>query len=382
MNVFQWHMLRRLALYTAAITTVLTFVVLACNPFELFELWSLGTLPFDHFMFANLLAIPTLLCQTGPIGVMIATGVLYCRWLNDNEILSLRNVGLSDWSIAVPGIVMGAIATLYMALTTLYLMAATFGTFADIIFVASTRFPYHGLTPGYLNDIGPDVAMSFERWTSSDTVEGIRLIDWRTPGTSVDIHAESGQFVENDAGAFAILVNGKYLRRRTDGGNAEPVAFEEMSVMIRPHADLSERYRGSFEQRIDRLINPPTYIQRKVQEWPEWVAEGHQRVITPLLCLNYVSLTLGFLLTAPKTRSGLIVRMFALAATILLLHYAMLIMHQRIVLDPKLLPLFYIFAFAPAAAGAALVASTNRARSPRLARLATQLLARPLRPSK
>jgi lipopolysaccharide export system permease protein len=362
MNVFQLYMLGRLAFYTVAITAVLSLAVLALNPFELFEFWTLGTLPLDRMVLANVMAIPLLLCQTGPIGVTIATIVLYCQWTSDNQILSLRSIGLSDWSIAAPGIVVGAIATLLMALTTLYLMAATFPTFADIVYAASSRFPYHGLTPGYLNYVGPDVALSFERWSSSNTAEGVRVLDWRTPGVSVDIHAETAQFVEGEAGAVAMLFNGTYLRRNSDTESTEPVVFEEMSVMVRPRIDTSSRGKGIFEQRIDHLINPPTYIQREVQQWPEWVAEGHQRFVTPMLCLNYVLLSLGVLLTGPRTRSGMILRLGALSFALALLHYAMLITHQQVVYFPRYLPLLYVFAFVPAAAGAALITLKNRAK--------------------
>jgi lipopolysaccharide export system permease protein len=379
MNVFQWYMFRRLALHTALITAVLTIVVLACDPFELAGLWTLGTLPLGRLALANILAIPTLLCQTGPIGVTIATIALYCRWISDHQILSLRNAGLSNWSIAAPGIAVGAIATIFMAVVTLYLMAATFPTFEDIIYVASSRFPYHSLTPRYLNYVGPDVALSFERWTSSNTVEDVQLFDWRNASATVDIHAENAEFIESEAGDFILMSNGSYSRRHTDGANAEPVAFEEMSVMVRPHADVSSRELISFEQRIDRLIDPPPEIREQPGVWPGWMAEGHQRVITPLLCLNYVALSLGVLLTMPQTRSPTIWRLAALALGLTLLHYGKLIMHKEIMLFPGLLPLFYVFAIAPAAAGAALVAWRDRVRPSQSMRSVAQLLTRQLR---
>jgi lipopolysaccharide export system permease protein len=374
MNVFQWYMFRRLALHTALITALLTIAVLACDPFGLAGLSTLGTLPLGRLALANLLAIPTLLCQTGPIGVTIATIALYCQWISDNQILSLRNAGLSNWSIAAPGIAVGAVATLFMAVATLYLMAATFPTLADITYVASSRFPYQRLTPGYLNYAGPDVALSFERWTSSNTVEGVQLFDWRKSSTTVDIHAENAKFVESEAGDFILMSNGSYSRRRTDAANAEPVAFEEMSMMIRPHPDASSREQISFEQRIDRLLDPPPEIRQQAGVWSGWMAEGHQRVITPFLCLNYVVLSLSVLLTAPQTRSRLIWRLAALGLGLTLLHYGKLVTHQEIIVHPGLLPLFYVFAIVPAAAGAALVALRNQVRPPQLMRWVAQLL--------
>src|SRR5690242_7569804 len=141
MSLIQWHMLRALIAYTAAIAVGFSLLIMIVNPFGLYDLLSSGAMPFDQFIRANLLTLPTILCQTVPIAAGLATIKLYHRWISDNEVICMRAAGMTDWSIALPGILAACLASILAGAMSLFFLAATFPSLSDIVFVAKFAPP-------------------------------------------------------------------------------------------------------------------------------------------------------------------------------------------------------------------------------------------------
>ena len=366
MNTAQHFMLRRIIFYTAAMAAILSIAIVLINPEGLFDLLTGGSVSFGEFLIISALFLPTVFCHAGPMSVAIATIFLYNFWLADREVMSLRAAGLCEWSIAWPGITAALLATALTACVTILILPLSAGKLFDIVYVASHNLPHRMLKEGSFNPVTPGVSLSFRRWQGDSVIDDVTIYDSRIPDTFKLIRAESGHFVPSARGDVLELQNGTFTRLSDASDISGPFKFDHL-VMPLGHAriDASSRDKTWFEQQIWRLLNPPANVEPNSPDWRGWVSEGHQRIITPLLCLNYVLLSLGFILRTPPTRRSATYRLAGIAATLVLLHISMVIVHSMVLRNYHLLFVFYLFAIVPAAIGVALLWRGNRnLRSP------------------
>lgn len=364
MNIVQRHMLWRILLYFALVCISLTFAVMLLNMFGLFDLWQLGTLSTPDFLLTNLLTVAPIICQTGPISVTIAVVFVYHDWIRNSEIIALRAAGRSMRSIALPGIVAGMIALLCTGASSLYILGATFPTLAEIVFLSKVALPYTGLQQGVLNEIAPTTGLSFQNRRSANVLEGVTLLQWPEPGKLNVITAETGTLAKTAEGDILVLDNGT-MQRQIGEQKEGPFSFDRMSTLIRPVIGVEARGTGGYyEKHVTQLLAPPADPSVDEPEYPHRIAEGHQRIVTPLVCLNYVLLSLGILLSGTAPRRGLTFRVVAIGVAITTLHISMVITHGIVAHHPTLLPFFYLYALIPGSVGIMLLfAETGWIRS-------------------
>src|SRR5262249_59574652 len=126
MSVVQWQMLRVILGWTTATMMVLLVVVTLLDPFGLYELFSGGGLSLESFLLASVLGTPTLICHAGPLSTGIALIILYHRWIRDGQVVGMRSVGMSAWSISLPALLAVTITGGLTAASSLYLIGDTF----------------------------------------------------------------------------------------------------------------------------------------------------------------------------------------------------------------------------------------------------------------
>jgi len=363
MSVMQWHMLRALVAYTVALAAGLSVLIMIVDPFGLYYLLSSGAMPLDQFIRANLLTVPTVLCQTVPIAAGLATIKLYHRWIGDNEVICMRAAGMTDWSIALPGVLAACLASILAGAMSLFFLAATFPSLSDIVFVAKFAPPLSSLREQQVAEIAPKVSISFMRRSSAAVVKDVTFWDWSNPKKSTYIRAESGTFFTDDWGEFLLLQRGsvKSSVAGRDADDEEPVAFERMTLPLRPKIDLKLRGRGYYEEHVNLLLDPPAKVRNDPVEWRRWTAEAHHRIIIATLCLNYVLLVAGVMISARFQRVGILWRSASLVVVIFALYGLLIQAHVGVIYGVVPLALLYLFAVGPAAIGGYLLLMQSRA---------------------
>lgn len=358
MDIVQRHMLWRILLYFAAVCTSLTLAIMLLNTFGLFDLWRLGTLSTPNFLLTNLLTVAPIICQTGPISVTIAVVFVYHDWIRHSEIVVLRAAGRSLRSIALPGILAGMVALICTGASSLYLLGATFPTLAEIVFLSKVALPYGDLQQGVLNEIAPTAGLSFQHRHSANVLEDVTLLQWPEPGKLDVITAKTGTLAKTAKGDVLVLDDGT-MQQQIGEQKEGPLSFDRMDILIRPVIGVEARGTGGYyEKHVAQLLAPPTNSSVDDElEYPHRVAEGHQRIITPLVCLNYVLLSLGVLLSGAAPRQGLTFRVVAIGVAVTALHISMVITHGIVAHHPILLPFFYLYAVIPGSIGAVLLSA-------------------------
>jgi lipopolysaccharide export system permease protein len=341
-----------LAGWSAGLMIGLTAVVVMTDPFGLYDLFSSGLLPFRGYMLATLLAIPTILTQTGPLATALATTICYVRWTGNNEVVCMKAIGISVASIALPGIFCAIAASAVTATASLYLLAAAFPTLSNIVFTAKHALPFSTLAEGPMHETAPGMALSFQRRRTATIVYGVTIVDHATAGEFRVLHAVTGTFLEKPEGLFMLLEEGTMQRDKPD---AEPIAFNRTFVPLRPPVDLAMRGRGYYEEHITKLFNPPASVHSDPLEWRRWNTEGHQRIVTAVLCLDYALLALGILLPGASHRAGLALRLGAIALVVGLVHGSMIVVHSAVVQAQLPVAILYLYAVVPGLVGCSML---------------------------
>jgi lipopolysaccharide export LptBFGC system permease protein LptF len=244
----------------------------------------------------------------------------------------------------------------------LFFLAATFPSLSDIVFLAKVAPPLSSLREQQVTEIAPKVSISFMQRYSAAVVKQVTFWDWSNPNKSTYIEAELGMFFTEDWGDFVLLQRGK-LRSSIAGRDdeaEEPVAFERMALPLRPKIDLKLRGRGYYEEPLNLLLNPPAKAGNDPLEWRRWIAEGHHRIIIATLCLNYVLLAVGVMISARFQRVGILWRSVSLAVAIFALYGLLILAHVGVIYGVVPLWLLYLFAVVPAATGGYLLLRQSR----------------------
>lgn len=311
MTLMQRHMLLRLLSYGGMVTLVFTMVVMLVTTSRLFQLMAQGAMPFGRFSLALTMLLPMELYLEVPLTVTIAVIFAYHEWIRHNEILSLRNAGLTDRALAMPALMMAGVAMLFTALMSLYLLPISFRVFEDIRYNAG----YYNLTTnvlyeGYLQTIAPNLSLSFQKRLTSDAISGVTILDGRKADLFTYIFAERGRFVTQDTKPeperVILLEHGSYIVRHEPNEKVTPINFDDLVVPLQSTGDAvkARQWRGFFEERIDTLLDPPPEVRMNRVDYGQWIAEGHKRILMPILCVSYVLFALGVLLRFHYRRAG------------------------------------------------------------------------------
>lgn len=364
MKTISRYMYSRLILAMLAVMTVLGTMQVLEKSRDLYQLVLADVLSIGELLTLWGALLPVVFYHAGPEMVTLAVVTRYYLWRQHNEILTQRSAGRSCWQIALPGIAAGASMCLFSAVMSLYALPATFGTAEDIAAAAEIRITPSMLEESVENRVMPGVSISFKRWASTNTIEGVVMTNDRTPDEFVLVTAERGRFARMGTAYVLVFENGSSFTRSA-AGEVKHLMFEQLSVPLVASAARNHA-RGYYEESIGRLLNPPAEVQSDPRLRAAWVSEGHHRIINPLRCISGVLIVLGVLVPGRQGNTELIVR---LAAALGLsfgegaVATAVFAMAQR---DVEAAALFYLLPAASAALGALLLWAGDRPPKRRL----------------
>jgi lipopolysaccharide export system permease protein len=359
-------MASRLFALMTGLAVTLSLAILSINTHGMSELLTWGSVSIGDFMLGTAMLLPMVLTVVIPLATAAAITYGYHTWLNSGEIFALRAIGLSDGAIALPAVMLSAVAMVLTGVMSLYCLPTAFRTFEDIRYAATHALAFGALHEG-VNSLGSGRSLAFATRLSPSMVAGVTILDYRDPAQFVVITAEHGRFVEQTGSAPASLAlsKGDYLMRRLDD-RTERLAFDEMTVPLTALVP-ARLWRGFFEEHIGRLISPPADLSdtdRRLE-----IAEGHRRIVSPLLSLGYGLFACALMLRSKPRRPRATLRALAVFAIVVVWHSLMALGHGMVGRAIGLLPFFYASALLPAIAGLVELTRTALADPPRCMRL-------------
>jgi lipopolysaccharide export system permease protein len=274
----------------------------------------------------------------------------------------LRSAGQSSRQIACPGMIVAVLAGLFCALNSLCLLPRSWARLEDIRFATAADLSVDVLQPGYQQEIAPRLSVAFSRRSlDGTTLEDIVILDGRKEDAFTQIWARRGRVVESDGVSLLLLDSGAYFVRTARG--IKKVDFEAFSLSepIGVPGGAAQRPRGFYEEPVKQLLNPPIEVRNDPVVLAQWLAEGHRRIINPLLCVGNVVLVLGMLV--PRRHGVGQTLMFGLAVASAFatntLPGPLISMATR---NISLMPVLYLMPTVPAIVGGVLLAGSDMRR--------------------
>ena len=357
-------MLGRLTVTTAAIMSVIVVEQILEKSRKLYDLVMAGALPLHRLLLIWLHILPVIFYHASPEIVSIAVAWRYYQWIENNEVLTLRSTGRSCLQIACPGILAAIFAASFCALNSLCLLPPSWGSLEDIRLEAFAIPSVDALQPGYQQQIIPGFSVGFaRRGLDGTTLEDIVVLDGRKDNAFTDIWARRASLLRTGEDLLLLFESGAYIVRNATG--TEKVEFDTFSLPLGNGmlGATTARARGFYEEPVTRLLNPPSEVRNDLLVWAQWLAEGHRRIINPLLCVGNVVLVLGLLVPGRRgdvrLKTLLVLAVASALATNTLPDPIVLVAIRNI----DFLPLLYLLPAVPTIAGGLLVVGSDM-RSP------------------
>jgi lipopolysaccharide export system permease protein len=354
-------MLGRLIGAAAMIAAVIAVEEILRKSLPLYGLVVSGTLSVGQLFAVWLFVLPVVFYHATPEMASLAVAWMYHRWIDSNELLTLRGAGLSSAEIARPGIIVAVLAGLFCAVNSWYLLAPSWRGVEDVRHQALAHIGIALLRPGYQQQIIPGVSITYTRRGSDGaTLENVILLDRRKRHKAIDIWARRGGFAETGHGRLLWLEHGVYLVRR--GARMERVAFETFSIPLAFSilGEQSPRRSGVYEQAVGSLLVPPEAIREDPVRSAAWQIEGHHRLISPLLCCGSVVLVLGLMVPGRQSRFGSRIRFLLAVVLALATNTLPHPLFEIAVRNVELLPFLYLLPTLPGIVGVLLLVRGDR----------------------
>jgi lipopolysaccharide export LptBFGC system permease protein LptF len=357
-------MLGRLTVTTAAIMSVIVVEQILEKSRKLYDLVMAGALPLHRLLLIWLHILPVIFYHASPEIVSIAVAWRYYQWIENNEVLTLRSAGRSCLQIACPGILAAIFAASFCALNSLCLLPPSWGSLEDIRLEAFATPSVDALQPGYQQQIIPGFSVGFaRRGLDGTTLEDIVVLDGRKDNAFTDIWARRASLLRTGEDLLLVFDSGAYIVRNATG--TEKVEFDTFSLPLGNGmlGATTARARGFYEEPVTRLLNPPSEVRNDTLVWAQWLAEGHRRIINPLLCVANVVLVLGLLVPGQQGDVRLKILLVLAVASALATNTLPDPIVLMAIRNIDFLPLLYLLPAVPTIAGGLLLVGSDM-RSP------------------
>lgn len=340
------YMSQQIAVVTLFATVVLCVAVLLVQSVRLVDLIVNRGVGLSQFGYMASLMVPRFVALVMPIALFGATLFTYNRMINDSELVVLRSAGLSTWSLARPAlfVAFGACALCYAM--TLYLMPASAKELRLHLQETRSQWGAALLQEGKFTNVGEAVTIFVRERTAAGELRGILYHSQKDGEDEFTVIAERGAVVETDQGPRIVVLNG--TRQSFEDGRMHLVRFDRSTIDLGGNPDATDNYWDQPEERyLPRLLNPSETDPNDVYYREKLVAEGHGRLVLPILPLTYAALALAFMLRAQFSRRGNlggILSAVGVMTLVLIGHLSILNAAGR---NADLLPALWINALAP-----------------------------------
>ena len=268
-----------------AVTVTLVGIMWLFQTIRILELVINRGAPLADFMVMSVTVIPLWLTVAMPIGTFIAIIWVFHRSLADRELLVAQASGRSAHQLARAPMALGLLVTSFLVFNSVILLPFSFSIYKQIQFKLRNAIPTVMLQDNVFIDVVDGMTMLIGKKYDDGLAEDVFIHDERDNGAIVTLTARAGQFVEKDGQPAVILQDGQRVEL-TDAGNAgATLLFDTHTVFITPR-ERRQATRMPIEMNEDKIRNlldpatspSPGYVDQRV-------AEGHYRIVSPMLAL-------------------------------------------------------------------------------------------------
>jgi lipopolysaccharide export system permease protein len=346
------YIFRQLALGTALVSIALAFVVWLTQSLQFLQFVINKGLAVGAWLKLTMLLMPWFLSVILPAALFLVTLFIYNKLTVDRELVVVQAAGVSRLGIARPALIGGVGAMLLGYLLSLVIVPSSSRAFRELQWTIRNDVSQIMLREGAFNQLGKDLTVYVRGRDRNGDLLGVLIHDTRDATNNMTIMAERGAVGHDEKGARVLLFNGSRQQLAPGTGNLSVLYFDSYTLDFGTLQNTPEsRYQNNRERSTWWLLTVsenaamPGHIVRRMN------VEGHQRLAEPLHALGFTCIGLAFLLTGSFSRRGQTARIVGAIVTVVLTQAGALGAANLAGKDGTFIPLMYVVALLPIAAG-------------------------------
>ncbi len=272
---------------------------------------------------------PSILLLSLPMAILIAVFLTYGRMATDNEVVVLKNSGMSFIGISIASFTLSALCSLALFFVSLYILPLSMQSLKHTIHETIIKKASMTLEAGTFTDVFKGTTIFVKEIPSEDNFK--KIFVYRDSDKSMDkpvvIIAESGDMSSNpDEGLIKLSMNNGLIHSYRDK-KSSTITFSKYDFI------LTSGVKAINKLKPDEIETRELWNGRHSNA--SWGIELHRRLALPLACIIF-----GILGPALSSRIGKIGRLggFSVSLIILILFYTLLIMSEGLAESGKISP--------------------------------------------
>jgi lipopolysaccharide export system permease protein len=359
------YILRQLVTALLAVTTALVALIWLTQSLRFVELVVNRGLSMRVFLHLTSLLIPGFIAVILPITTFVVVQFVYQRLAGDRELTVMRSAGLSQWSLARPGLMLAAIAMAVSFMLNLWIVPYTSQAFREYQFELRNKVAAFLLQEGVFTAISDQLTVYVRTRDTDGTLHGIMVEDDRQTNTQATILAQSGQLLSTGDTPRVLLENGSREEIDSKTGRLDVLTFAEDTVdLSSAHGEDALRIREDSEMSMYELLHPnPAVVPER--DFGKLLVEANRRLSQPLTTMGFATVALFFVLTGSFRRAGNFLRPLVSVVTMVGLLALGLTAQSLATRHTVLVPIIWLQATLPGLVAAWLLFAPGLAPTPR-----------------
>ena len=343
LNLFITYIYRQLLGPFILIMLSMTGIAWLTQSLRFIELIVIKGLPINVFLNLTILIIPKLLVTIIPFVAFLAVLITYTRLNTESELISMKSAGMNNFKILLPAIIFGI---------TLGALTISIENYGSPYAYNKFKTLQHNIRNNYISTLFQEKVFSspikgltvfIKERDKIGNFQGILIHDERDANKTISIIAEQGKIVTTQEGARFALINGN-RQEVSKNKNISILYFNEYTLNITNYnIDNSPRFKEASERSFYELFNSEKNISALYKK--EFLAEGHKRIMTPIIVLIMVLIGAISSIIGRFNRKTSIKKIFYSISAALIIQIYIIASPQVMIQSPKLIPFLYIFIF-------------------------------------
>ena len=250
------YIFRNLAITTAFLTTVIVSLAMwLIKSLKLLEIVINGGAPLGIFLTLVALAMPTIVMIVLPIALFFAIAFIYNKLTADSELIVLRALGLSQWRLATPALLLGVIVAILVFLLNAFI--APWSQERSKSLQDLSRAQYNGvpLNEGVFNAIGDKMTIYVREREPNGDLLGILAYQEQSNGQPRTTVAKRGVLADGDQGPEIIVYDVSQQEVDLTTGRPRTTEFAQGAIPLQAVQEaLTERWKEPSERTLPELL--------------------------------------------------------------------------------------------------------------------------------
>lgn len=262
------------------------------------------------FIELSVLVMPSLLGIILPVSFFCAAIYALNRLHTDSELVVMWSVGMGRWGIAKPVIALGLLVAMIVLAVNLYFMPAGMRAMKDRVFEIRADLVAFLLREGQFTNPIKGLTVYVREMNSTGEIKGLLVYDDRNAAEPVTYLAERGAVAQTDDGPRLLMINGNVQRKSKDNDNQ--IAFLQFDRYVLDLSQFTQKVgvhtRETSERFLPELFYPDPNHPWDSAYWDRLIAEGHNRLASPLYAIAFAMISLAALIGGDFSRRGYVNR--------------------------------------------------------------------------